>query len=398
MDEQGYSAPPRAPSTSRLPVLATLLTVLVALLVLPYLLEEARYRWVRAELRARHDAAQAALEELAGHAELVRLSDTSRAFRLVAQRIEPSVVHISTEQIRRSTRSTAVDEWFSAPRYRLQGQGSGVIVDTDGHILTNYHVIQDAASIQVRLSDGRIIARAEVLGFDVLTDLAVLKISAQGLIAAPWGDSDELEPGDWVLAIGNPFGLDRTVTSGIVSAKGRRGVAAYTPYQDFLQTDAAVNPGSSGGPLVNIRGELVGINTAIIGQSYQGVSFAIPSAIARDVFQRLVASGEVARGWMGVALRDLTPELAEELGLSGPQGALVAGVAEGSPASAAGIMPGDVILSFNKQVVRERTELTLMVAASAIGAVVPVELVRDGKPLSIKVTIARRPEERALRR
>ena len=196
-------------------------------------------------------------------------------------------------------------------------------------MLTNNHVIEDASAIHLKLSDGRTVRNCEVVGVDQLTDLAVLKIDLEGLAAAPWGDSDALEVGDWVLAVGNPFGLDRSVTAGIVSAKERRNVVSSLPYQDFLQTDAAVNPGNSGGPLVNLQGEVVGINTAIVGDAFQGISFAIPSSIAREVYDRLKTTGKASHGWLGVGLNPLNEDLAEQLGA---EGVLITNVFSDSPA------------------------------------------------------------------
>ncbi len=197
---------------------------------------------------------------------------------------------------------------------REQDQGSGVIVDAEGYIITNYHVVDRASEVNVELSDGSK-HQAQVVGTDPATDLAVLKIGAANLTAAPWGKSSDLEVGDPVLAIGNPFGLARTVTAGILSATGRHAVVENVNYQDFLQTDAAVNPGNSGGPLVNMKGQIVGINTAIVGPTYQGISFAIPSDMVQQVYDQLIKSGKVARGWLGVSMKELPPEEAEKLGV-----------------------------------------------------------------------------------
>lgn len=381
-----------------LPSMLAVLAALVLALAMPLLVEQVRYAMTRGELRAQVDVAQAELDELSANAELVSLSDTSRAFRLVAQRIEPSVVHIDIEQS--GVVNDAYDRWSrSRGRQLPQGQGSGLIVDAEGgYVLTNYHVVQNATRVNVQLSDGRLLRDVKVMGYDVLTDLALLKIEAEGLVSASWGDSDDLEVGDWVLAIGNPYGLDRTVTVGIVSAKGRRGVAQGSIYQDFLQTDAAVNPGNSGGPLVNTRGQVVGINTAIIGQSFRGISFAIPSAVAREVYQRLVTSGQVDRGWLGVALEPVTVAMAKELGMQEPAGALVAGVEADSPAAQASLQPGDVIVEWNDQPIAESNELVLLVARSEIGAKAKLAVLREGERLEIEVTVGRRPDEDSLRR
>ncbi len=298
MSDTSVSPPPPSPA-NRLPALVSILLVLLGMLVAPYLAENIQYALTRGELRARSDVAGEELKKLDRTAELVKLSDTSRAFRLVAERIEPCVVHINTEQTVRAESDNPFDEFFGTQRgsYRAVGQGSGVIIDSkNGYVITNYHVIQGASQIEVRLSDNRVISDGEVkvVGSDVLTDLAVLKIPATGLIAGELGDSTKLQVGDWVLAVGNPYGLDRTVTCGIVSATQRRAFAENSAFQNFLQTDAAVNPGNSGGPLVDISGQVIGITTAIVGKAYQGISFAIPSEVVRDVYQHLISRGSVA--------------------------------------------------------------------------------------------------------
>jgi len=221
----------------------------------------------------------------------------------------------------------------------------------------------------------------------------VLKIAAGQLAAAQWGDSDQLEVGDPVLAIGSPFGLDQTVTAGIISAKGRRAVVEDLRYQDFIQTDAALNPGNSGGPLVDMNAKVVGINTAILGHTYQGISFAIPSNLAREVYERLKTTGHVERGWLGVAMQELDEVLARRLGLKSLEGALVAGVVEGSPAHRAGIQPGDVIVRFNDEKITSPADLALAVARSRIGSEATVELIRDGRRLEKTVVVGRRPQQ-----
>lgn len=376
------------------------LMLLSLALVAPHLAEQVQYGLTRGRLRARSDAAAEQLSALAGSAQLVRLSDTSRAFRLVAQRIESSVVHIDTRQGdtrqgRPAAGGALPDEWnrpYRRGAFPLQGQGSGVIVDEAGYVLTNHHVVSNADEIEVKLSDGRTISKVEVVGYDVLTDLAVLKIEATGLTAAAWGDSRELEVGDWVLAMGNPYGLDRTMTAGIVSAKQRRGFS-QTPYQDFLQTDAAVNPGNSGGPLVDIAGNLVGITTAIIGRSYQGISFAIPSEVAREVYDRLRENGTVPRGWLGIEPRDVRSDQVDELKLPGPAGALVVRVLSDSPAAKAGLQVGDVIIEWNGEPVLDATELPLLVAATEIGSKAKIVVIRDGQRRAFEAIVGDRPEE-----
>jgi serine protease Do len=383
----------------RLPRLLWILAVLCLALVLPYLAENVQYGITRGQLRARADEAAAELARLGKESELVALADTSKAFRLVARRIEPSVVHIDTTQELR-LRGTSGDEWaFQFPhggrRFEAQGQGSGVVIDAEnGYVLTNFHVIQNANRVQVQLSDGRAVGNddIEVIGYDMLTDLAVLRVRAGNLTAATWGDSHKLEVGDWVLAVGNPFGLDRTVTCGIVSATQRRGLGSGG-YKNFLQTDAAVNPGNSGGPLLNIQGELVGITTAIIGEAYQGISFAIPSEVAKNIYERLKEHGRVARGWLGVGPQKLTPDVAEKLNLHGQSGFFVSEVRPDSPAEKAGLRRGDLIVEFNGQKVTDNAELPLLVADAPIGAEVKVKILRDGEPMELTVKVGERPED-----
>jgi serine protease Do len=267
-------------------------------------------------------------------------------------------------------------------------------------VLTNDHVVDGAESIQVKLSDGRTIDRehVHVVGQDPWADLALLKLDTDGLVQAEWGNSEQLEVGDWVLAVGNPYGLDRTVTSGIVSAKERRGFSdTANVYRNFLQTDAAVNPGNSGGPLVNIRGELVGITTAIVGRSFQGISFSIPSQVAKDVYQQLRTKGTVERGWLGVVFDELSPDLAKRLEVPGPSGVLVKDVLPGQPAAAAGLQPGDVIVEWNGKEVADRDELQQMVAGTPIGSKVAAVVVRDGQRTTLEVTVGRRPSPEELR-
>jgi serine protease Do len=343
------------------------------------IVEEVRYAWTRGQQRAEVDSAR---EQLAA------TPVSASPFRLVAQSVGPSVVHINTLRPRGTRETPFAGHPPLQRRMETTGQGSGVVIDAEGYILTNYHVIEGATTVKVRLSDGRSIPDAQVVGVDPPTDLAVLKIEAEGLIAAPWGDSDKLEVGDWVLAVGNPFGLDRSVTAGIVSAKKRRNVVHNMPYQDFLQTDAAVNPGNSGGPLVNLKGEVVGVTTAIVGESYQGVGFAIPSSIARDVYQRLRTAGRYDRGWLGVEMQEITPEIAQRLSVP-QQGVLVASVV-GLPAREAGMAVGDVIVAWNGQKVADPEELKLRVAQTSAESEAKVDILRDGKPETLTVLVGQR--------
>jgi len=276
------------------------------------------------------------------------------------------------------------DQW-----YKQSSLGSGVIVDAQaGYILTNNHVVEGADDITVKLADKREL-KATGAGRDPKTDLAVIKLKSAGnLTAAPFGDSDSLEVGDWVLAIGSPFGLEQTVSHGIISAKGR--VIGEGPYDDFLQTDAPINPGNSGGPLVNLAGEVVGIDTAITSRSggSEGIGFAIPSNLARSIYHQLVTTGKVVRGWLGVSIQDLDPALARHFGLAEQaKGVLVADVLDHGPARDAGLRSGDVILSYNGKPVAESRELQRRVAETAVGQTVSLGLWRDGanKTLSLKV-------------
>jgi serine protease Do len=280
---------------------------------------------------------------------------------------------------------------------RGQSLGSGFIVDASGIVITNNHVIDGASEINVILQDNTTL-RAELLGTDPRTDLAVLRVRHSApLPFVPWGNSDTAEVGDWVLAIGNPFGLGGTVTAGIVSARGRD--IRQGPFDDFIQTDAAINRGNSGGPLFNIAGEVVGINTAIYSPSGGsiGIGFSIPSNLARGITQQLAEGGRVRRGWLGVNIQQVTDEIAESLGLRGTvRGALVARAQEGAPAASAGIRNGDVVLRFNNQDVRDMRSLPRIVAETAVGARVPVVVWRDGQEQTLTVTLGELPPEQQL--
>lgn len=376
--------PTRESQRSALPILLFILALLIVTFLVPYLVESIQFAATRGRERAQAEVAKNVLASA---------PPGESRFATVAKAIEPSVVGIVTTQgVQRG------DEWSHlfglAPQSRAEALGSGVIVDPGGYIVTNYHVVANARSIVVKLSDGRSIDAVTVVGADPASDLAVLKINSRGLIAAKWGDSEKLAVGDQVLAVGSPYGLSRTVTAGIISAKDRRGLALGSAYQDFLQTDAAVNPGNSGGPLVDMRGEVVGINTAIYGKAYQGISFAIPSNVAKDVYERLRTTGRVERGWLGVELQELDDRLARRLGLRDVRGALVASVVPGSPAEKARLQPGDVIVQWNGKTVESRDDLPLLVAATPIGKSVNVTIVRDGKPREVQVAVGRAPQRR----
>jgi serine protease Do len=275
--------------------------------------------------------------------------------------------------------------------HRMQGSGSGVIISPDGYILTNNHVVDGAQEVTVTMADKQV-HKARVVGRDPKTDLAVLKIDAkESLPVAPMGNSTDLKVGEWVVAIGNPFGLGHTVTAGIVSAKGR--VIGAGPYDDFIQTDAPINPGNSGGPLFNMQGEMVGINTAIVA-SGQGIGFAIPVDLAKPLIPQLVKTGEVTRGFLGVSIQSVTPELAQAMKLEERQGALVSEVMAGSPAAKAGIRQGDVIIGFNGTTVEDSHDLPAAVAKTPVGEEVTMTLRRDGKTHKVPVTVGKLPSEK----
>jgi serine protease Do len=349
------------------------------------------------------------------------LERANRAFIELVNRAKPAVVQIRTKTVVQASSRNNFPDWFEyffdvpenrrnperdAPERRREhgGLGSGIIVSESGYILTNNHVIEDADNITVILPGGREY-EAELIGADAGregTDLAVLKIDGKDLPVLNFGDSDALEVGEWVVAIGTPFGLSQTVTRGIVSAKGRTNpLGPRVAYEDFIQTDTPINRGNSGGALINIRGELVGINTAILtGNSFQpgniGVGFAIPSNLARQIMDQLINTGKVERGWLGVHLQELTYELAEDFGLDEPRGALVATVYEGTPADKAGIKRGDVILELNQTPIRDGVHLAHIVAATEVGKEVEVKISRRGKETLLKITLGKRPSQEEL--
>jgi len=335
-------------------------------------------------------------------------------FVKLAEKLKPVTVNISTTKIIKRSRRPFYhpfgredpfreffgDEFFDRffgqiPRkdYKLRSLGSGFIIDKDGYIITNNHVIEGADEIKVRLSDKEEFD-AKIVGKDAKTDLALIKIEpSEGLPVAKLGDSDELKVGEWVMAIGNPFGLDKTVTVGIVSAKWRKIGAG--PYEDFIQTDAAINQGNSGGPLFNTRGEVVGVNTAIFSTSGGniGIGFAIPINLARNVVKQLKERGRVVRGWLGVIVQTVTPELADSFGLKERKGALVADVEEDGPADKAGIKKGDIILNFDGKEINEMSELPITVAQTPVGKRVEVIILRNGKTITKKVKIGELKED-----
>ncbi|MBI5379151.1 MAG: trypsin-like peptidase domain-containing protein [Nitrospirae bacterium] len=338
------------------------------------------------------------------------------SFAELVKQVSPAVVHISaTHSVQRGKRGRPswsdpdrLREFFGEELYRRfygeeppdeqrrRSLGSGFLVSEEGYILTNYHVVEKTDAFRVKLSvPPEVEAEAEyaarVVGKDPMTDLALLKIELKRKFpTVRFGDSDALEVGDWVVAIGNPFGLSHTVTAGIVSAKGR--VLGTGPYEDFIQTDAAINMGNSGGPLFNLRGEVVGINTALVSGG-QGIGFAIPSNQAKEVLNDLRQKGEVVRGWIGARLQKVTPEPSAERKLPAPRGVGIASVHQESPAARAGLREGDVVVAFDGRPVHDPSELLRLVARATVGKTVPVRISRDGRPLTIPVTVARRPPE-----
>jgi serine protease Do len=332
-----------------------------------------------------------------------------QSFADLAQQVNPAVVNISTTSVVKIPGNPfrqffGPDEgpfgdffhhfFGNVPDQEMKQQslGSGFIIDKDGYILTNNHVVAGAQEIKVKLADGRDF-KARVVGRDSKTDLALIKISSlfKNLPVLPLGDSDTIRVGDWVLAIGNPFGLGHTVTQGIISATGR--VIGSGPYDDFLQTDAPINPGNSGGPLINLKGEVIGINSAIIATG-QGIGFAIPSNMAKKVADELREKGKVVRGWIGVSIQSVTPAIAQSFGLKEAKGALVADVVPGGPADKAGIKRGDIIVTFNGKDIRNSADLPWIVAETPVGKTVDVGIIRNGKEMAVKMTIEEMTEKR----
>ncbi len=341
------------------------------------------------------------------------LSKLSDALDEVADVARPAVVNIST------TTTVSIEEnpfgdMFNDPmfrhffgdqfdhgqkrKYKSSALGSGVIVSENGYILTNNHVVKGADEIKVILYDKREF-KGKIIGTDSRTDLAVIKIAAKDLPVLRFGDSNKLKTGDIVLAVGNPFGLNQTITMGIVSAVGRSNIG-LADFEDFIQTDAAINPGNSGGALVNVKAELVGINTAIFSTSggYMGIGFAIPSDMAKTVMDSIIKHGKVIRGWMGVSVQNLTPELAKSLGFKETEGALVSGVEKGSPADKAGLKRGDLVIGLSGKNVVDSTSLRNMVSAAAPGTKIDFKIIRDGKEQTIPLTLGEFKEKKVVKK
>src|SRR5881397_166106 len=310
----------------------------------------------------------------------------------LARTLKPAVVNISTKRVDKSNQS--FEQFFGGrPRRAVRSLGSGFVINPNGLIVTNNHVVDGATEIKVTLADGRELP-GRVLGRDPKTDIALLKVDATGLLVIPLGDSSRLQVGEPVMAIGNPFGLEQTVTTGIVSATGR--VIGEGPYDDFIQTDASINPGNSGGPLINGRGQVVGINTAIVSRSggSVGIGFAIPVNLAKPVVSQLAAAGHVTRGWLGVGIQPLTADLAKSFKVTGTDGALVTSVSEGSPAAKAGLKQGDVIVEYDGRPVARAGDLPRAVAETPVGRAVSLKVVRDGAPVTLTATVGRLEEPR----
>ena len=349
------------------------------------------YRISLAIFRARQDASEQGLKH-----RLAELNDTSQAFRMVVERVKPAVAHIECVRLyQQMAPSFQPGDRTSSPQYFLQrGQGSGVVVDPSGYILTNYHVVAEAQEIRVQLPGRTEIFKASVTGVDRATDLALVKLASSGLTfqAATLGDSDQVAVGDWVLAIGNPFGLDQSVTAGIVSATGRHDLLKNMEVQDFIQTDAAINPGNSGGPLVNLKGDVIGINTATLGEGNKGIGFAISSNLAKAAVPQLREYGRILRGWLGVFLHTIDQETAQR------QGCQTAAIELDyivplSPAEKAGLRAGDWIIEFQGQSFRDAESLHRRIKSTQPETTVTMKIWRKGKFETVRVTLATQPSE-----
>jgi serine protease Do len=316
----------------------------------------------------------------------------------IAKAVKPAVVNVSVKGERKAEgpADELMQRFGRSPRRQVRGLGSGFVINADGYVVTNNHVVDGATEIRVKFSDGREVS-GKVVGRDDKTDLALVKVEAKGLPVLPVGDSSKLEVGEPVMAIGNPLGLEQTVTTGIVSATGR--AIGAGPYDDFIQTDASINPGNSGGPLINARGEVIGVNTMIASESGGsiGIGFAIPTNLMKPVVTQLAQNGQVVRGWLGVSIQPVTKDLATSFGLPSTTGALVGSVSDNSPASRAGLKSGDVITRYDGKSIERWSDLPRAVAETALDREVPLDVVRDGKKLTLTAKIARldEPDQRA---
>ena len=366
--------------------------VVTVLLALYFVVATLQPSWLQRNNAVRSNAGIALVE--APRDEANRAAVATSSFSPAAKKASPAVVSINTSTEVRHPRAN--DPWFQfffgeQGVQNQAGLGSGVIVSPDGYVLTNNHVVQDADDIEVTLTDGRK-SKAEVIGTDPETDLAILKITLDKLPTMVLGNSDSAEVGDQVLAIGNPFGVGQTVTSGIISALGRSELGINT-FENFIQTDAAINPGNSGGALVDVNGNLVGINTAIYSRSggSMGIGFAIPITTAKNVLDSIVRDGKVTRGWIGVEPNDLTPELAETFGVKASEGVIITGVLQNGPAAQAGVRPGDVITQVGDKPVRHVQELLTAVAGLMPGTESQLQLRRGENALTFPITPGTRP-------
>ena len=393
--EFGFEEPPPRPTTPpvRRGFLLVLFILSLAALVVygvPYVAERTGYAWEAGRARA-------ASEALAKLDKQGMVAMASELFRMATTAVSPAVVNVQSFKEKRGGegfRGSPLGADRMGPAFQSSELGSGVIIDkAKGYVVTNNHVVKDADRILVRLGPGDDV-QARLVGADPKSDLAVLQIKADLKVQAEWGDSDQLDNGDWVLAIGSPLGFDHSVTAGIVSATERNDVQ-ITDYESFIQTDAAINPGNSGGPLINLAGKVVGINTAIITKSggYEGIGLAIPSVLARRVVEGLIKEGKVVRGYLGVRLypQALDAESARRLNLPNNRGALIVDIQPGSPAERAGLKRGDVIVKLADRDVADRASLRNLAASLDVGKQVPVAFYREGKPQSVTVTMDELP-------
>ncbi|NWG39233.1 MAG: Do family serine endopeptidase [Hydrogenophilaceae bacterium] len=372
---------------------AQAVTIALGVLVVVSLIRPDLLRWQRAQ-----PSEKLTIQQVNGNTP----AGTNNSFAEAAKHAIPAVVNIFTQKQVRGPRNPFTDDpvfrHFFGDRFdprprEVSNLGSGVIASSNGYILTNHHVVEGAEEIQVALADGRTVP-AQVVGADPETDLAVLKINADKLPAITFGQSDSLRVGDWVLAIGNPFGVGQTVTLGIVSALGRTHLGINT-FENFIQTDAAINPGNSGGALVDAAGNLVGINSAIYSRTggSQGIGFAIPVSLAKQVMEQIIRDGSVTRGWVGIEVQDLSPELAESFELSGTSGALIAGVLKGGPADRAGVKPGDVLMKVNGNQVVDSSSLLNLIAALKPGEQAMLTVARKRQVMEFSVKVEKRPPQ-----
>lgn len=401
-DDFSFDEPPPRPTTPPVRrgflLILGILTLLASLVYgIPYIADRTGYAWEAGRARA-------ATEALAKLDAAGVIDRASSLFRLASQAVAPAVVHINTQRRAQGGEAMGIPVAGNLPPsgFLPLGVGSGVVIDkANGYIVTNYHVVRGADRIVVRVGRGTEMPAREV-GHDEKTDLAVLKVNGTLRAEAPWGDSDKVDIGEWVLAIGSPFNLDQTVTAGIISATGRSNlrIVGEDAYEDFIQTDAPINPGNSGGPLVDLTGKIIGINTAIFGSKESegslGIGLAISSNMARRVSEQIIKEGRPIRGYLGVMIQEVSPAVAEQLKLADPKGALIFSVQPGSPADQAGLRPGDVVVEVAGKPVEDTSGLRNRTAGLDVGTKVAVGFVREGKPQTVEVTIAEMPSAPAL--